>query len=110
MPTSVAQNNNYNPRVLEEHGVPSDYDQKKQRTMIAIILVIVLILLGVWYFIAKQKEKTPEGVLERLRESSLPVNEDVQNTYAQGQLLGSTSTPTTTTSSDRLQMLNSFNQ
>lgn len=110
MESTAVQNNNYNPRVLEEHAVLSDYEQKKQRTVLAIICIVIVAALTVWYFIEqKDKALSPEETLRSLSESSLPVNKTPEQVFAQGNLLGATSSPTKTTSQDRLQMLNSLN-
>lgn len=110
MESTAVQNNNYNPRVLEEHAVLSDYEKKKQRTALAIVCIVIVAVLSVWYFIEqKGKTLTPEEALRSLSESSLPVNKTPEQVFAQGSMLGATSSPTKTTPGDRLQMLNSLN-
>ncbi|MFZ4500065.1 MAG: hypothetical protein ACOYMZ_01025 [Minisyncoccia bacterium] len=110
MESTAVQNNNYNPRVLEEHAVLSGYEQKKQRTAVAIICIVIVVGLAVWYFMEqKDKALSPEEALRSLSESSLPVNKTPEQVFAQGSVLGATSSPTKTTPSDRLQMLNSLN-
>ena len=110
MEDTTAQPNNYNPRVHEEHAVLSEYDLKKQRTAVAIICIVIVAALAVWYFIEqKDKTLTPEEALRSLSESSLPVHKTPEQIFAQGSVLSATSSPTKTTSQDRLQMLNSLN-
>lgn len=109
METTLAQNNNYKPRVLEEHNVPSDYEQKKQRTVVFILCAIVIAALVAWYFIAKNKELTPEETLQSLSQSSAPITKNEAQVFAQGEALGALSSPPSTTSEERLQMLNNWN-
>lgn len=113
MPTSVAQNNNYNPRVLEEHTVDGEYNRKKRMVVVAILCLTILVGIIVWGMVMKKKNEeagSPAKILEQLRDSSQPVVSTPSERLRVGQALEASSAKTTTSSEERMRLMNSFNQ
>ncbi len=110
MVNTLAQNNNYNPRVLEEHVVGNGFDHKKRAIAFGIVLLIVIGLIA-WYVVSNRTvEMTPEATLKNLSERSAPVTTTAAERVQEGKVLeNSNSKKTTSTSEQRLHTLNSLN-